>query len=44
MMLFMSIDRTTRSCWDFINTWAIGENQAYPYLRTVLPEISTKTE
>ena len=21
--------------WDFINTWAIGENQTYPYLRTV---------
>lgn len=22
--------------WDFINVWAIGENQTYPYLRTVL--------
>ncbi len=21
--------------WDFINTWNIGENQTYPYLRTV---------
>jgi len=21
--------------WDFINVWAIGENQTYPYLRTV---------
>jgi hypothetical protein len=23
--------------WDFINVWNIGENQTYPYLRTVLP-------
>ena len=21
--------------WDFINVWNIGENQTYPYLRTV---------
>jgi len=21
--------------WEFINIWGIGENQAYPYLRTV---------
>jgi hypothetical protein len=23
--------------WDFINTWDIGENQTYPYLRVYLP-------
>ena len=25
----------TRVYWDFINVWNIGENQTYPYLRTV---------
>jgi hypothetical protein len=28
---------STFTNWDFINTWNIGENQTYPYLRTVLP-------
>ncbi|MHC4112104.1 MAG: GLUG motif-containing protein [Planctomycetota bacterium] len=27
----------TSANWDFINTWNIGENQTYPYLRTVSP-------
>lgn len=27
--------RATFTDWDFINTWNIGENQTYPYLRTV---------
>jgi hypothetical protein len=27
----------TDADWDFINTWDIGENQTYPYLRTYLP-------
>jgi hypothetical protein len=26
----------TEADWDFINTWGIGENQTYPYLRTFL--------
>ena len=25
----------TNASWDFINVWNIGENQTYPYLRTV---------
>jgi hypothetical protein len=29
--------QSTFTDWDFINTWNIGENQTYPYLRTVLP-------
>ena len=27
----------TNADWDFINVWNIGENQTYPYLRTVSP-------
>jgi len=27
--------RSTFTDWDFINVWDIGENQTYPYLRTV---------
>ena len=27
--------QSTFTDWDFINTWNIGENQTYPYLRTV---------
>ena len=27
----------TDADWDFINVWNIGENQTYPYLRTVSP-------
>jgi len=27
----------TDADWDFINTWNIGENQTYPYLRVYLP-------
>jgi len=27
--------QTTFTNWDFINVWDIGENQIYPYLRTV---------
>ncbi|MBL7153200.1 MAG: hypothetical protein ISS79_05750 [Phycisphaerae bacterium] len=27
--------QSTFQDWDFINVWAIGENQTYPYLRTV---------
>jgi hypothetical protein len=29
--------QSTFTGWDFINTWNIGENQTYPYLRTYLP-------
>jgi uncharacterized membrane protein len=29
--------QSTFTDWDFINTWNIGENQTYPYLRTVSP-------
>jgi len=28
----MSMNCKGNSCWDFINTWNIGENQTYPYL------------
>jgi hypothetical protein len=28
--------QSTFTDWDFINTWNIGENQTYPYLRIVL--------
>jgi len=28
--------QSTFTDWGFINTWAIGENQTYPYLRTFL--------
>jgi hypothetical protein len=27
--------QSTFTDWDFLNTWNIGENQTYPYLRTV---------
>jgi len=27
--------QSTFTNWDFINVWNIGENQTYPYLRTV---------
>jgi len=27
--------QSTFTAWNFINTWNIGENQTYPYLRTV---------
>ncbi len=30
------MQQSTFSDWDFINVWNIGENQTYPYLRTVL--------
>jgi len=29
--------QSTFTDWDFINTWDIGENQTYPYLRTHSP-------
>lgn len=29
--------QSTFTNWEFINTWAIGENQTYPYLRTHSP-------
>jgi len=29
--------QSTFTNWDFLNIWNIGENQTYPYLRTVLP-------
>ena len=29
--------QSTFTDWDFINVWDIGDNQTYPYLRTVLP-------
>jgi hypothetical protein len=29
--------QSTFQDWDFINVWNIGENQTYPYLRTVSP-------
>ncbi|KPK04943.1 MAG: hypothetical protein AMJ56_16600 [Anaerolineae bacterium SG8_19] len=29
--------QSTFTDWDFINVWDIGENQTYPYLRTVSP-------
>ncbi|MGB2806815.1 MAG: GLUG motif-containing protein, partial [Sedimentisphaerales bacterium] len=28
--------QSTFTDWDFINVWAIGENQTYPYLRVYL--------
>jgi hypothetical protein len=28
--------QSTFQDWDFINTWNIGENQTYPYLRVYL--------
>ncbi|MCK4292480.1 MAG: hypothetical protein KAY65_04740 [Planctomycetes bacterium] len=30
------MQQSTFQDWDFINVWNIGENQTYPYLRTVL--------
>ena len=33
---------TAPSDWDLINTWAIGENQTYPYLRQTTAWISTR--
>jgi len=32
-----TISTFTNADWDFLNTWDIGENQTYPYLRVYLP-------